>query len=393
MTEGREPDRGLFGEGPRTASRQMALMFALGLGLSLAGIPSVPGQRTALVVLAAVQAVLALLAWWLPWHRSDPRAPLVLSLPALVILALSTWAFGGSTAGTAPFYLLLAVWAGMHFSVRAVLALSPFVAASYLVPLFAVERGPMTLTGAVTFVPALVGVGVLIARQMEHQRRDRETIRRMERWRAALSATLAHDVRSPLTSVQFALETLDEEGELPAEQRHSIVSVALRQTGRIRRLAAGLLDADRLDSRGGLRLDLTTVPLRAAVEEAVGYLGTPVRVEVPDGLTVRADPQRLEQMLVNLTANAARHGAPPIVVSAAPDGRGMLAVHVRDHGAGVPEDKRPLLFSRFSSADTGGGSVGLGLWITRELARAHGGDASYAPADPGSRFTVTLPAG
>jgi hypothetical protein len=237
-----------------------------------------------------------------------------------VILAVSTWVFGGSTAGTAPFYLLMAVWVGMHFSVRAVLALSPFVAASYLVPLSVVDRGPMTVTGAVTFVPALVGVGVLIARQVEHQRRDRETIRRMERWRAALSATLAHDVRSPLTSVQFALETLDEDGDLPAEQRHSVISVALRQTSRIRRLAAGLLDADRLDSHGGLRLDLSTLPLRAVVEEAVGYLNTPVRVEVPDGLTVRADPQRLEQMLVNLTAPACPRTSAPCCspASAAP---------------------------------------------------------------------------
>ncbi|MBG0817746.1 sensor histidine kinase KdpD [Planomonospora sp. ID82291] len=385
----------VLGEGGRYAARQAATLFALAGMLAILGIAATPADRRGLLTLiAGADLLVAAAAWWLPWDRLDPRAPLALSLPALAVLSVSTWAFGGTAAGTAPFYMMLFAWVGLHFPTAAVLALTPPAALAYLAPLVVSGRDPVAVSSVVVFVPTLVGVGVLIARQVEHQRRDRETIRRMERWRAALTAALAHDVRSPLTSVQFAVETLNEDGpDLPEERRDAIARTAIRQVDRIRRLAADLLDADRLDSHGGLRLDVRPLDLRAAAERAAGYLSAPVRVEVPDGLTVRADPQRLEQMLVNLTANAVRHGAPPIVVSADPTGAdGLLAVHVRDHGTGVPEDRRSLLFSRFSGAGAAPGSVGLGLWITRELARAHGGDAFYTPADPGSRFTVTLPA-
>ncbi|MBG0826997.1 HAMP domain-containing histidine kinase [Planomonospora sp. ID67723] len=383
----------VLGEGPQAAARQMAMIFALGVVLAAAGLLSAPAQeRMLLTGILAVSLVLTAVTWWLPWQRFGALSPLVLCLPVLVILGVSAWYSSGSAAGTAPFLMLLVVWVGLHFPAGAVLALGPLMALVYLPPRFAAGEEARTLISAALFVFVLVGVGVVIARQVDHQRRDRDTIHRMERWRAALTATLAHDVRSPLTSAQFAVETLAEGGDdLVDEQRQEIAAMALRQINRIRRLATGLLDAERLESHGGLRLDLRPVELRAAVDEAVGYLSAPVIVDVPAGLHVRADPERLEQILINLATNAIRHGAPPIVISAEPVGP-MIGIHVRDHGSGVPESKRSLLFSRFSSADTAPESVGLGLWITRELTHAHGGEVSYSPADPGSRFTVTLPA-
>ncbi|GIH99733.1 sensor histidine kinase [Planobispora takensis] len=380
-------------EGTGHAARQMALVFVMGVALTLAGLLiAPPGDRGAVIVIAAALLALAAGTWLFPWERFDPRLPLVLCLPVLGILGYCTLAFEGSSVGTAPFFMLLFVWVGLHFPTTAVLAMGPLTALAYVVPLAVDDRGAVVVIGATLFVPTAMAVGALISRQVNRQHRARETIQRMERWRAALTATLAHDVRSPLTSVQFALETLDEDGDvLPPEQRHAIIASALRQTNRIRRLATSLLDAERIDSRG-LHLDLRPIRLHAAVEDAVSYLTAPVGMAVDPDLTVRADPQRLEQILVNLTANAIRHGAPPIIVSAEPTTGGMVAVHVRDHGPGVPEEKREALFSRFSSADTSPESVGLGLWITRELVRAHGGDVQHSPADPGTRFTFTIPA-
>ncbi|MBG0830897.1 HAMP domain-containing histidine kinase [Planomonospora sp. ID67723] len=385
--------RSVLGENPGHAARQMALVFALGTILSTVGLLTAPDdQRGPLVVIAAVALAVAAAAWWLPWARFDRLAPLALCLPVLALLSYCTWALVGGSIGTAPFLTMLFVWVGLHFTVTTVLALGPVAALAYVTPLVLDERGAVVISGAALFVPAVMGVGALISQQIGYQRRDRDTIRRMERWRAALTATLAHDVRSPLTAVQFALETLDEEDDLPKAQRHEIVTMALRQAGRIRRLATNLLDAERVDSRG-LQLDMRPVRLSTAAEEAAGYLAAPVEVAVDPGLTVLADPERLEQILVNLAANAIRHGSPPIVVSAGREAPGMVAVHIRDHGPGVPEEKRDQLFARFSSADTSPDSVGLGLWITRELALAHGGDARYTPADPGACFTVVLPAG
>nr|BFE88392.1 hypothetical protein GCM10020093_109930 [Planobispora longispora] len=128
-----------------------------------------------------------------------------------------------------------------------------------MIPLIAAGRGPAVLIGAVLFIPMLVGVSTMIARQLGHHRRAltslrraRDEISRTERWRAALTSTLAHDVRSPLTAVQFALETLhDDIEDLPPAQRRGIIEAALRQTGRIRHLAADLLDTERIDTEGG----------------------------------------------------------------------------------------------------------------------------------------------
>ncbi|MBG0829738.1 HAMP domain-containing histidine kinase [Planomonospora sp. ID67723] len=383
----------VLGEGVRSTARQAGLLFAVAGALAAAGMV-LPSQNSLLLgTVAVVDLITAAAAWWLPWQRFGSHGPLVLCVPALALLATATWAFEGVATSIAPFFMLLFAWVGLHFSPRAVLALAVPAAVSYLGPLIAADRGPVAISGGVIFIPIMVTVGVLIARQVEHQRRAHSQVERMERWRAALSATLAHDVRSPLTSAQFAVEILAEEGpDLPSPQRDQIASMALRQIDRIRRLSASLLDAERLDVHGGLRLDVETVDLLRAVREAVGYVSDPVAVEVPDGLRVRADPERLEQILINLVANAVSHGALPVAVSAEPVADGMVAVHVRDHGPGVAKDKEQVLFSRFSGADANPESVGLGLWITRELARAHGGDVGYAPAAPGSCFTITLPA-
>ncbi|GGL58734.1 sensor histidine kinase [Planomonospora parontospora] len=392
--------RALLGEGAAFAARQAAALFALAAGLT-AATAVLPSTRSApLFVIGATALAVAMTAWLLPWDRFDARWPLVLTLPALCLLAATIWAYRGVASSTAPFFMLLFVWVGLHFSARAVLVLALPAAVAYLTPLIAAGRGVLALIGGALFIPAMVVIGLLIARQVDYHRRDRTVIqrahdeaRRAERWRAALTATLAHDVRSPLTTVQFALETLDDDIDaLPPAQRREMVKMALRQTGRIRRLAVSLLDADRIDTEGRLRLDVQAVSVRDAIEDALTYITAPVSVDMAGEAEVLADPQRLEQILINLLVNAVRHGEPPIVVSAGPVADDMIAISVRDHGPGVPADRREALFSRFSSADTAPESIGLGLWITRELARAQGGDVVHTPADPGACFTVTLPA-
>ncbi|WP_230881971.1 sensor histidine kinase KdpD [Planomonospora sp. ID91781] len=384
----------VLGEGPVHAARQMALLFTVGTVLTVVKALSVPAdQQPIFLGLAALQAAAAAAGWWPIWARLHPWAPLALTLPAFVVLSVSIGAAGGTVANAAPFFVLVFVWIGLHFPARAALAVAPVALLAYLAPMVATGRLPGVLTSAVLFIPTLVAVAAMIARQVDHHRRDRAALRRAERWRAALTSTLAHDVRSPLTSVQFVLETLhDDEGDLPPAQRKKFTEMALRQTARIRRLAISLLDADRVDVNGRLRLDLRSVPLRAAIDDALAHLNGPITVDMDHDVKVRADPARLEQILINLLTNALRHGEPPIVISAAPAPGGQVALCVRDHGLGVPDDKREVLFSRFSSADAAPESVGLGLWITRELARAHGGDVVYTPADPGACFTVTLPA-
>ena len=106
---------------------------------------------------------------------------------------------------------------------------------------------------------------------------------------------------------------------------------------------------------------------------------------------VRGDQDRLAQALENLLTNALRHGRPPVEVSA-DHRRGRVLVRVVDHGPGVAPAMRPRLFQRFATGLTTGGT-GLGLFIVRELARAHGGEACYQEPTTGhpGGFVLELP--
>ena len=97
-------------------------------------------------------------------------------------------------------------------------------------------------------------------------------------------------------------------------------------------------------------------------------------------------------MLINLLADAVRHGEPPVVLTAERVG-GPVCIALRDHGAGAPAERLSSLFERLVGDSDHPASVGLGKWIVRLLVEAHGGHLGYEPADPGARFVVTLPDG
>ncbi len=82
---------------------------------------------------------------------------------------------------------------------------------------------------------------------------------------------------------------------------------------------------------------------------------------------------------------------PPVVIAVTIEGN-AIRISVRDHGAGVPAEDQPLLFERLRQTDRHPQSVGLGLWIVKLLAEAHGGGTSYRSVDPGAEFTIELPA-
>jgi signal transduction histidine kinase len=362
-------------------------LFALAGLLAVVGIASDPRRAPEFLVIAAADLTVVAVAGRLPWHRWSPVAPVVLALPAFVVLGFSTWAFGGVATGTGPFLVLIYAWAALHFPRRLLLALSAPALVAYVVPLIVTGQPSAVLGSAVILLPVAVGIALLIEAQARHLRDDRERINRIERWRAALVAALAHDVRSPLAMVQLALEEF-RHGDVPGADES--IDGALRQVARINRLASGLLDLDRIESGGRLRLNLRPLPMHQVVCEAVSHLNTPdVKVEIDPALVLSADRDRFEQIVVNLVGNSLRHGRPPVIVRMTTDGS-TARLEVRDHGSGVPEATRSHLFTRFGTADSDG--VGLGLWIVRQLAQAHGGEVHYEEAEPGARMVVTWPA-
>jgi signal transduction histidine kinase len=149
-----------------------------------------------------------------------------------------------------------------------------------------------------------------------------------------------------------------------------------------------LLDLHRIDSDAHLRLDRQLVPAARLVENALSYVRSlGIVTEIDERLRIWVDPARFEQIIVNLVGNAAKYGLPPIVVCLSA-GDTVDRLEVRDHGPGVPDTRRPTLFSPFAAAGTD--SVGPGLWIVRQLAEAHGGRAGAEARTPGVATVVTF---
>jgi PAS domain S-box-containing protein len=214
-------------------------------------------------------------------------------------------------------------------------------------------------------------------------------------------AVTAHELRTPVGVLAGTADMLAEHADaLDEEERGQLLEGMRSSAARLRRLLTDLLTASRLQA-SALELDVETVDVGALVETAAAaasrtHPGVVIRATAEPGLLVRGDRDRLAQAVDNLVANALRHGAPPVLVSARADRADpdTVEIEVRDAGAGVREEMRERLFDRFASGRSGGGT-GLGLYIVRQLARSHDGEAAYRPGaggdGDGGSFVLTLP--
>lgn len=242
--------------------------------------------------------------------------------------------------------------------------------------------------------------------------RDASARQRAEQDHAALISTIAHELRSPLTSVKgFSATLLRGWEKFTDEQKRFMIETMETDADRVSRLITELLDVSRLDA-GRLDVRLQPVDLPAMVRRHVERLkagGQPddrFLVEVGDDLPeVWADPDRVNQILANLMENAVRHGDGTVTVGVMKDGSGgngmaprsgdapNVCVSVADEGDGVRDEHLPFVFNRFWHG-TRRGSTGLGLYIVRGLVEAHGGRISVGRAPSGGAdFRFTLPSG
>lgn len=216
------------------------------------------------------------------------------------------------------------------------------------------------------------------------------------RLRSAITTT-AHELRGPVTVLGGIAEVLAPgEDELEPTRRAAMVASVGRQAARLDSLTADLLTAAQA-RRGVLDVRLEPLDLVETLETILtAHPDVALHVLARDGeadsLRVRADPGRLEQMVTNLVGNARKYGAPPVVVTVGEQGP-WAHLAVEDQGSGVPESFRGQLFDEFSRAPGASArGTGLGLFVVRRLALAHGGDVQHRNgADRGSVFTVTLP--
>ena len=223
---------------------------------------------------------------------------------------------------------------------------------------------------------------------------------RLDRERSDLVATVAHELRSPLTGVKgFVATLLSKWDKLNDDQKKMMLETVNADADRLTRLIAELLDVARIDT-GRLSLYPRPLDFEAAVERVVASVragtGREIAFEVDGELpTVSADPDKLAQVVTNLVDNAIRHGEGQVTLTAAPIGEeapydGVL-LHVDDEGEGISPDIRSRVFTKFWKHGTRGGS-GLGMYIIHGLVGAHGGTVEIddSPAG-GARVSILWP--
>jgi PAS domain S-box-containing protein len=233
-----------------------------------------------------------------------------------------------------------------------------------------------------------------LERSADELRQANEDLLAADEMKTHFVAVTSHELRTPLTSVLGFARTLRKNWDrLADDARREQIALIEEQAARLSRLVEELLTMSRIDA-GALDVHTVEVDVEAAIRQAVAAFGEDgARIEVSEtnGVRAAADPDHLQQILVNYLANALRHGAPPVRVEASAT-NGSVEIVVADAGSGVPPAFVPRLFQKFAQARDSGGGTGLGLSIVRGLAVALGGDAWYEPGSPGARFGVRLPA-
>jgi signal transduction histidine kinase len=276
---------------------------------------------------------------------------------------------------------------------------APYGAAAALVGLLffrIIDSDLDTLTIELLVATLLVGA-LVVARQAVAIRENRQLV---ERERAALVSSISHELRTPLTAMMGFLEILDEEaGSVGEGERRELTEIVHDQAIYMSRIVADLI----MLARGGAAdLELAEVPvnIRQVIDSAIAAVSDApgaTDVSCASALVVRADPDRMQQVLVNLLANAVRYGGDYRAVVARVE-RDDVVIEVHDNGPGVPPRFALRIWERFERGPNRYNAVapgsGIGLAVVDAVTRAHGGSASYERSLllGGACFRIRLPA-
>ena len=255
--------------------------------------------------------------------------------------------------------------------------------------------GPGKVVGAL-LAPLSQARALLVLRDLTEQKRQ-EVVRR------DFIANASHELRTPVSAISGAVETLL--SGLPLDpQARPFVEMIARHAERLGNLSSDLLDLSRLES-GDFRPEMESLDARMAMGVALELVRAKaaekqleLRVEGPPGLRVLADPRALEQILVNLLDNAIKYtparGRVTLLAEASGERVGLSVI---DTGPGIEPRHQQRLFERFYRADPGrsraAGGTGLGLAIVKHLSQLQGGEVGVESSSAGSRFWLRLAAG
>ena len=283
---------------------------------------------------------------------------------------------------------------GEAHPVRAVLALPDERLGVFLGHVPATRRWDAADQDLLELFSSEVAVAIRNFELFDQVERQRLTLVDLDAAKDEFLRGISHNLQTPLTSIRAYAE------QMGGEQPDPRLAIIVEQTDRLYRIVRQLVAVSRLEA-GTLRPATEVLALAPRVRRAWDALGaTSVPFELIDdaaGWLAIADPDQLDQVLWALLDNSARYaGGAAIRASVAPrPGEHQLAVTIADHGPGVKPEDRDRIFERYERGAAGAGveGTGLGLYVSRSLCRAMGGDLLLEPvgAEPGAAFTILLP--
>lgn len=234
---------------------------------------------------------------------------------------------------------------------------------------------------------------------------DLTRVKQLENIRQDFVANVSHELRTPLSMIKGYVETLQDGARNDPAALARFLDIIEKHAGRLAFLIEDLLTLSRLES-GRLQMKFQNLELRSEVErveldlaDRAAQRKTTFTNEIPPDLDIKADPERLSQILVNLLDNAIKYGRAEgrVQVGCAAARDGMVEVFVRDNGPGIPAESVSRVFERFYRVDRSRsrdqGGTGLGLAIVKHLVQSHGGKV-WLESEPGKgccfRFTLPL---
>jgi signal transduction histidine kinase len=358
------------------------------LGLAYIGVAALAGYwDTQLGPIVTVLVIVTGHALWCRWRRvRSPRVMLLLDL------TLWGWVMGlpanKLTVATASFViltLLVVLFADGYWIVLFLLYITGWYGYAFFSERPS-DGNPIGEFGPIVLTVACVAIVIYYVRRW---------LGRLDANRSQMMGTVSHELRNNLTGMIGITDLLDISDDLSLEQVKELIGLANQQALDAAEIVEDLLTVSRLES-SALEVSSEVVDVNSEVATVVRRFageGTDVSADVDAGLPpARGDSLRVRQVLRNLISNAVRYGGPAIEVTTRFVGD-KIEIVVSDDGEGVPDDDKSTIFlpyRRSTVTRRHASSVGLGLWICRQLASAMGGELEYRRPDELTEFVLRL---
>ena len=232
--------------------------------------------------------------------------------------------------------------------------------------------------------------------------RSEQALRNESAQKNDLVTYLAHDLKTPLTSVIGYLSLLDEASDMPLEQKAKYIHIALDKANRLERLVNEFFEITRYNlqeirlNKEKIDLYYMLVQLRDEFYPILSAKGNTAVLRADESLTLWGDPEKLARVFNNILKNAAAYSFPDSeIIISAQERDGQMVIAFENQGPTIPAEKLSMIFDRFYRMDearsTNAGGAGLGLAIAKEIVTLHNGSISAESREHVTTFTVCLP--